>query len=137
MAPRFVLVAAVLAFALSACGEDKEEQAAARKAVSDLYTALAAKDGKGVCRGLSAEGKQAFAKATRAPGEEAQSCETLFDFALTFSEGLQNVGKADVTDVDVDGDKARAKVKFDNRNEGDVNLVKEGGRWKLNALGLK
>lgn len=134
---RSVALLLMVSLSLAACGADKEEEAAAKRSVTRLYAALAAKDGKRVCAGLSAEGKAAFAKATRAPGEEAQSCQTLFDFALTFSEGLKKVGKAEVTDIKVDGNEARAKVKFAGGSEGDVNLVKEAGRWKLNALGLK
>jgi hypothetical protein len=127
----------VLALGVAACGSNKKEEAAARKAVGDLYTALAAKDGARVCNLLSNEGRRQLARAIKGPSGQKQTCANLFEFALAFSGSqLKNVGNAKVTDVSVDGDKARAKVKYNN-NQGDVVLVKEAGKWKLSGLGLK
>ena len=135
--PVVAVVLLVLALGAAACGSNKREEAAARKSVRELYSALAAKDGARVCRLLSRQGRREVERAIRGPSGQKQTCANLFDFALNFSGGqLQNVGKAKVTDVSVDGDKAKAKVRYRN-NEGHVDLVKEGGRWKLSGLGLR
>jgi len=133
--PLVVILAIALAAAGSGCGKNKEEEADARRAVNQLYRALGAKDADKVCDLLSRQGRRELARAAQQSGGERQSCESLFEFALTFSTGLERTADSKVTDISVSGDEARAKVK-NRREEGDVLLVKEDGAWKLSGLGL-
>jgi hypothetical protein len=129
------LLALALVLGIAACGSDEADEREVRRTVEGLYEGIAAKDAKKVCSLLSKEGKEELTR--NAPtGDKGSSCETVFGLTFTFGgQGIEDARDAKVTDVEVEGDEAKATVEY-RSEEGDVGLVEEGGEWKLSGLEL-
>ncbi len=137
--------AAALALSAGACGGSDDDAAGgdggsdrqqARAAVEALYGALADSDAAAACEQLGeAAQKQLEAGGL---GSKGKSCEESFQGFLDAAEkqgGLNLTLKAKVRRVEVNGDRAVAKVSFGKGRNGDVPLLKEDGEWKLEAAG--
>jgi len=137
MPVRAPLAAALLAaLVLGACGGSPADEKAVKRTVKGVYDALAEKDAARVCDAISAEGKRKLVRSPAARSGNGQSCRDVFGFSLAFAgDDLKQAKNAEVTDVTVDGDQAKATVRYRNR-ETDVGLVKQGGQWKLSGLDL-
>jgi hypothetical protein len=127
-----------LALALAACGGGSDgEEEAVRGAVDRLYSALAEKDAGGVCEALARKQREVVA---RGGGTKPRaSCEQVMGVALNFvgrGKGLEDADQAQVSDVEVDGDRAVATVEFKGRSAR-LELRKEDGDWKVSTLNLK
>jgi hypothetical protein len=119
--------------ALAACGGSGEEDEV-KNAVNDLYAGFAERDADKVCGTLTEGQRQAVAKG--GTGGRSRSCEQVMGFALGFvGDALKDADQAEVTKVEVDGDKAKATVKYKGK-AGDLGLAKEGGDWKVSDFDL-
>src|SRR5215208_1507626 len=125
---------AVLAFA--GCGGSREpDRKEVENTVKGVYDALADKEAKKVCDSLSEKGKQEISSSSTQGGKK-QSCEQVFKIGLVFAgDQLADAKDVKVTDVKLDGDKAKAAVSLKNRKS-EIGLVKEDGDWKLSGLDL-
>jgi hypothetical protein len=131
-----LLAALVGALILGACGNNAADEKAVKRTVKGVYDALADKDAGRVCDSISAEGKRKLARTPAAKAGRGQSCKDVFGFSLAFAgDALKQAKNAEVTDVTVEGDQAKATVRYRKR-ETDVGLVKERGQWKLSGLDL-
>ena len=133
MLPRLVLLAVALCL-LTGCGGDDEKQV--KSAVKELYAGFAERDAGKVCDSLTRAQQQAVAKGGAASKVQGRSCEQVMGFALGFvGNALKDAKQAEVTDVRLDGDKARATVEFKGRS-GNLGVAKEGGEWKVSDFDL-
>ena len=122
---RLLPLLAVVPF-LAGCGESGDVE----KRVDALYEALAAKDARRVCGMLTAEQRRILARGGR-------ECADVMGLGLRFLDGaLPRLRDAEVTDVEVDGDRATATVERPEGRENRIGLRKEGGRWQVSALNL-
>jgi hypothetical protein len=136
LARPFLLSAALAALALGGCGGNEADEKAVKRTVNGVYDALADKDAGRVCDSISAEGKRKLARSPAARAGKRRSCKDVFGFTLAFAgDALKQAKNAEVTDVTVDGDQAKATVRYRKR-ETEVGLVKEKGQWKLSGLDL-
>jgi hypothetical protein len=135
MPRRSLLVAALLAAALSACGgttESGPEFAGAEKAVADqvgkLQDAGQAGDAKEIC-------DEVLAKALREQmAAQGSTCQTEIDKALKDSDDFELT----VEDVAIDGTTATARVRGRERDGESVKtfeFVREGAGWRATSLG--
>jgi len=129
------LLSAVLLVA--GCGGSNEgDRQEVVNSVKGVYNALADKDAKKVCASISEKGRKEIETATAQGGRKKQSCEQVFNLALAYGgSSLDEAKDVDVTDVKIDGDRARATIAVQNRKS-QVALVKEDGAWKLGELDL-
>ena len=137
MAPRRLLPLAALlvALATAGCGSKASDEKAVKQAVEDVYTALAAKDAKKVCASISKKGQDEITRSAAKAGRK-QSCEQLFSLGLAFAgDSLKQAKNVKVTDVNVNGDSAKATISLQSQKS-DIGLVKENGDWKLSGLDL-
>jgi hypothetical protein len=119
--------------AVAACGGSGDEDAV-RKVVNQLYAGLA--DGKAnrVCDTLSRRQHEAITAG--ADGKRAQSCEQVMSVVLSLGgDGLKQARKAEVTDVELDGDQATVTVEYRNKKTRH-GLAKENGEWRIDGLNL-
>jgi hypothetical protein len=136
MTRRFLTCAVLLtALALGACGSRASDKEAIEKTVTGVYDALADKDAKKVCSSISEKGKEKISD-TASRGGKKRSCEEIFSIGLALAgDQLKQAKDVKVSDVTLDGDKAKATVRLQNRKS-EVGLVKEDGDWKLSGLDL-
>ena len=134
--PRPVAVLTLVALlALAGCGGRASDKKEVEKTVKGVYDAIADKNAKKVCNSISEKGKREISN-TATQGGKKQSCEQVFSIGLAFAgDQLADAKNVKVTDVEVDGDKAKAAVNLKNRKS-EIGLVKEDGDWKLSGLDL-
>ena len=134
--PRLTAAAFVAALTVGACGGGSaSDETAVKKAVKGFYNALADKDANKACNSISKQGQEEITAATRRTGKK-QTCPQVFRLFLSFStSGIKQAKNIKVSDVKVDGKKAKASVSLGSRKS-PVALVKEGGDWKLSGLNL-
>jgi hypothetical protein len=129
------LAALLAALAVAGCGSKSSDEKAVKQTVKDVYAALAEKDAKKVCQSISKKGKDEITGSAAKAGRK-QSCEQLFSLGLAFAgDSLKQAKNVKVTDVNLDGDTAKATISLQNRKS-DIGLVKENGDWKLSGLDL-
>lgn len=127
-----VAVCLLASCAGSESGSDGREEI--RAAVTKLQRAFAAEDTERVCALLSRAGRRHVA--AMGHGSEGP-CH--FDLYM-FIEGVQKSRTwrdrtmRAVTDIDIDGDRATAKVQFEDGQTATVPLVDERGEWRVDAL---
>jgi len=118
--------------ALAACGGSGEEDQV-REVVEGLYAGFADTDADRICDSLTQKQREAVTKGTG----KARSCEQVLSIALSLvGEALKEAKDAKVTDIEVNGDKASAKVEFRGKSSG-LGLAKEDGEWKVSDLDLQ
>jgi hypothetical protein len=123
----------VACLVLAACGGSGEEDEV-KKVVNGLYAGFADRDANRVCDSLSR--KQREAVTAGAGGKKPQSCEQVMSIALSFvGDELKKIKNAEVTSVEVDGDSAKATVKYRGKETG-LGLAKEDGEWRISNLKL-
>jgi hypothetical protein len=121
--------------ALAGCGSRASDKKEVEKTVKGVYDALADKNAKKVCDSISEKGKQQISSSATQGGKK-QSCEQVFSIGLAFAgDQLKDAKEVKITDVKVDGDKAKAAVSLKGRKS-EIGLVKEDGDWKLSGLDL-
>jgi hypothetical protein len=147
---RLLGLAAVLAVALSACGNDKPsspvqtDESAVRKTVVDWYSAIARADGTMLCALLTPAARRASAQegpsiviengklqriaATCAARTARQAQASVVDAGI--APGVDN---AVVTKVEVLGDHANATARL-GKGEQLIALTKLGTRWLVNGF---
>jgi hypothetical protein len=127
----------LLALAPGGCGDSSsKDEKEVRSTVNGLYDSLSERNPKKFCSALTVKQRQILAKGSSRGGRK-QSCEQVIGFALTFAGGaLKDAKDAKVTQVHVDGDKARAGVEYKKR-KGALSLAKENGDWKVSNFSLK
>jgi hypothetical protein len=126
----------LLTLAVGGCGDSSEDEKEVRQTVNGLYDSLSEKNPKKFCGALTVKQRRTLAKGSTR-GRRKQSCEQVIGFALTFAAGaLKDAKDAKVTQVQVDGDKAKAGVEYKGR-KGALSLVKENGDWKVSNFSLK
>jgi hypothetical protein len=138
MVRRVPICAALLAaVALGACGgSHASDKAQIEKTVTGVYDALADKDAKRICDSISEQGKKKISETASKGSSKKRSCEQVFTIGLAVAgDQLKQAKDVKVSDVKLDGDRARATVSLQNRKS-DVGLVKEDGNWKLSGLDL-
>jgi hypothetical protein len=115
-------------------GKAGPEQAAASKRTGTLYRDLGSGDAKGICASLSENARDMIGKAAG----EGTTCEQYFadTLAQTPKAVRSKAGKATITGVQVDGDKATGTVSFGGKATGSVALVKQDGEWRLESFSL-
>jgi hypothetical protein len=129
-----LLVCLGVALALGACGSSSStrtgDEAEVARVAESYYTALAKRDWKAVCE-------------TRAPTERdgvtrsGRSCERTLEIVIKPRYGGHQVfAEAEIRDVRVTGDVARADVVYPGQPERGTELtaVRENGRWFLKHL---
>lgn len=128
--------AASLAAGVSACGGSGNDKAKVQERVRTLYDGFAKKDAGRICGSLSSKQKERITQSTAKSGKK-QTCEQVMSFALAFlGNQLKDAGKANVTDVKVDGDNAQATVDFKGK-KGRLGLSKQGSDWLVSDFNLK
>jgi hypothetical protein len=124
----------VACLAIAACGGSGEEDEI-RGVVNGLYAGFAETDANRICDSLTSKQRDVVTKG--AGSGKAQSCEQVMSIALSFvGDALKEAKQAEVTAVEVDGDEARATVKFRGKSS-DLGLAKESGQWKVSNLNLE
>lgn len=133
---RACLYAIAIVLALAGCGGSGDE-GEVRKSVEGLYAGFAERDSSKVCNSLTrAQREKVRRGAATGRGRKPQSCEQVMGFALAFvGDALKDAGKAEVTKVEVEGQKATATVKFKGK-PGKLGLAKESGAWKVSDFDL-
>jgi hypothetical protein len=123
----------LLALALAACG-GSDDEGAVKDSVKTLYSGLADKDAGKICGVLSRKQRDAVARSGGTQGGGA-SCEQVMGVALSLVKGreLEDADRAEVTKVNVEGDKATATVTFKGK-PGKLGLAKEAGDWKVSRF---
>jgi hypothetical protein len=124
------------AVGLAACGSGDEDEV--RAAVDRLYAGFADKDAKQVCGSLTAKQRRTVTEGAAGTSQRTKprSCEQVMSLALEFvGNALKDADKAEVTDVQVDGEKAKATVEFKGKS-GDLGLAKESDQWKVDDFDL-
>lgn len=107
-----------------------------RATVDDLYAGFAERDASKVCSSLTNGQREKIRRGASGKGQKPQSCEQVMGFALAFvGDALKDAGKAEVTKVEVEGQKAQATVKFKGKS-GKLGLAKEGDAWKVSDFDL-
>ena len=125
---------AVLAVATGSCGGESKDEKDVKKAVNELYDAVARKDAPQFCASLTARQRNALVKAA-SRGNNRQGCPQVIRYIFTFSKTGAGRDRK-VTKVQVDGDNAKAEVQI-SRRKGVVGLAKEKGEWKVSNFSLK
>jgi len=126
-----LLLSGALLFGCGASDEDK-----VRDRVTGLYDAFADEDAKKVCESLTQEQREITAKGAGSGGSSEQSCEQVMSLGLGFlKDALKDAGNAEVTKVQVKGNRARATVKLKG-NSPVVGLEKEDGEWLVSDFNL-
>jgi hypothetical protein len=128
--PALGLALAVLVLARAGCGGSQPDEV-----VRDYFVAIVERDGAAACDQLSEELR---ADIERAPAARAsgRGCAEVMELAAALNPGLE---PAQVEDLDVrveeDGDEAVARLRnpLVRRREA-LDLVKEGGDWKIATL---
>jgi ketosteroid isomerase-like protein len=126
---------------LASCGgggASSADQQQIETAVRDLQQAFAAESTDRVCRLLSADArKHVEGMGHDLEGHPSGPC--YFDLFM-FIEGVQKsptwrerTGR-EVSDIVVDGDTAKATVEFEDGQTASMPLVREEGRWRVDAL---
>lgn len=139
---RLATVAGIMAtgVAISACGgsgSDADEEQI-RAAIERTQKAFAAGDLRAVCASLTKDGQRQIGQLGHdiigAPPEPCAPELALIADAIKQNGGLARALRPKVIDIEVDGDKATATVRFDRRGQGAVPLAKERDEWKVDAL---
>lgn len=140
-ARRMTLVggACIAACLLASCGGSEGKSADQKKqievAVRDLQRAFAAEDAERFCALLS----RAARKHVESMGHGKTGPPCYFDVYM-FIEGVWKSPRwrqqimREVSDVVVDGDRAKATVEFGDGQTASLPLVHERGRWRVDAL---
>jgi hypothetical protein len=133
---RWVAAGAALALALAGCGGSGDDEQAIKKRVNGFYDAFAAKDAGKICGSIT--DRQRKALTSPAPGSRApKSCEQAVRFALVFvGNSLKDAGRAKVTSVQIQGDRAKATVDYRGK-KGGVGLAKQNGGWLISDFKLR
>ncbi len=121
-----VLVLALLAAAVGACGQESEEDKA-KSTVEDYLKAVTDGDGGAACELVSARTKKRIERGGR-------SCATTIS-SLDSGSGkavLAQFKKAKVENVKVNGDTATASIRVAGLSQ-PAKLRKQGGDWKLDS----
>ena len=119
-------VAALAAVAIAAgCGNSQKstDEADVRQVVEGFYTALENRDGKRACAALTEE-------ARREPGSIDQSGRPCEEALVEMFGGPP---RPRIARVEVDGNEATVQL-TDGGEGGTATLVKEDGRWQLEAF---
>jgi hypothetical protein len=120
--------------ALAACGGSGDEDQV-RETVEGLYAGFAETDADRICGSLTKKQREVVTKG--AGTRKAQSCEQVMSVALSLvGDALKEAKEAKVTDVEVNGDQARATVEFRGKSS-DLGLAREDGEWKVSDLDLE
>lgn len=138
------LLGAALAIAALAggCGGSEREEERVRAAILDVYIAFVKGDGPGVCDGFTTELVDELNAQIEANYPEVgdRTCPEAIE--LLVPEGAAQLvdearSKAEVTDVDVDGDRATARIgSVEQSGPGDrIELTKVGDDWLISDPG--
>ena len=124
---------AALATLVAGCGGGESPEAAARATVQRYLSALGRGDAAAACRELTDQSRQKLAEFGKAQLRlRAGSCEKTIDAALHAPNGplLRKLGRAKITSVAVDGDRAEASVAGVGQR---VQLVRADGAWRIDS----
>lgn len=145
---------AVLALGAVACGDSDDDDAdpgqgasaasggggdeqRARATVESLYAAIRDEDAAGVCATMTEPAQKQVAQGAIGTGG-GSTCADGFQRFLDAADragGLKLTLKAKVERVNVNGDKAVARVTFGKARAGNIPLVKVDDEWKLDQAG--
>jgi hypothetical protein len=119
----------VALFALSACGGSSDSSSGDEAAVETAIEESATSEDPKICSEFQTE---AFNEFEYPEGNALKQCEEATESGASVAES------ADVSNVEVDGEKATAEVEVKGSGldgqEIEVALAKEGGDWKMNEL---
>ena len=133
MRPWLTLGIALMALA-AGCGSSDEDEVT--QTVDALYAGFSEKDANKVCGTLTAKQRERLTKAASSRRGKAQSCEQVMGLALTFvGDALKDADKAEVTEVEVKGSRAKATVEYKGKS-GNLGLAKQGENWKVDDFDL-
>ena len=123
----FALLVAL--FALSACGGSSDSSSGDEAAVKTAIEESATSEDPKICSEFQTE---AFNEFEYPEGNALKGCEEAAESGASVAESV------DVSNVEVDGEKATAEVEVKGSGldgqEIEVALAKEGGDWKMNEL---
>jgi hypothetical protein len=121
---------------LAGCGGGDDDEKQVESAVNELYAGFAERDAAKVCGSLTTKQRAEVARGGARGQANGRSCEQVMGFALGFvGNALKDAKQAKVTDVRLDGDKARATVEYKGR-AGNLGVAKEGDQWKVSDFDL-
>ena len=130
---RRALAALALAALATGCGGGQSSEDAARATVQRYLTALGRGDAAAACRELTRRSQNALADAAVSKLRlKTRSCEAAIDRALHAPNGpqLRRLGRAKITRVAVDGDRAEVSVAG---VAGRTSLVRADGDWRIES----